>query len=72
MAKLLFTIQESFDNFIHGSKVSVGEVKLCHKTVPPGSLTTRFPLSSSSAVDPPPALTVLVHTVEPLTSVRTR
>uniref|UniRef100_A0A0E0FAU7 Uncharacterized protein n=1 Tax=Oryza meridionalis TaxID=40149 RepID=A0A0E0FAU7_9ORYZ len=54
-----------------GSKVSVGEVKLSHKIVPLESLTTRFPLSSSAAVDPSPALMVLVQIVEPLTSVRT-
>uniref|UniRef100_A0A0E0N0I9 Uncharacterized protein n=1 Tax=Oryza rufipogon TaxID=4529 RepID=A0A0E0N0I9_ORYRU len=54
-----------------GSKVSVGEVKLSHKIVPLESLTTRFPLSSSAAVDPSPALMVLVQTVEPLTSIRT-
>uniref|UniRef100_A0A0D3ESB5 Uncharacterized protein n=1 Tax=Oryza barthii TaxID=65489 RepID=A0A0D3ESB5_9ORYZ len=66
-------IQEDTNNeVLVSSKVSVGEVKLSHKIVPLESLTTRFPLSSSAAIDPSPALMVLVQTVEPLTSVRTR
>uniref|UniRef100_A0A0D9V3Y4 Uncharacterized protein n=1 Tax=Leersia perrieri TaxID=77586 RepID=A0A0D9V3Y4_9ORYZ len=58
--------------FCHGSKVSVGEWKLCHTVLLLESLITRLPVSRRVTVVCLPEDVLLSHTVVPLVSARTR
>uniref|UniRef100_A0A0E0C5T5 Uncharacterized protein n=1 Tax=Oryza meridionalis TaxID=40149 RepID=A0A0E0C5T5_9ORYZ len=58
--------------FCHGSKVSVGESKLCHTVLLLESLITRLPVSRRVTVVCLPEDVLLSHTVVPLVSARTR
>uniref|UniRef100_A0A0E0C5T6 Uncharacterized protein n=1 Tax=Oryza meridionalis TaxID=40149 RepID=A0A0E0C5T6_9ORYZ len=61
-----------FLRFCHGSKVSVGESKLCHTVLLLESLITRLPVSRRVTVVCLPEDVLLSHTVVPLVSARTR
>uniref|UniRef100_A0A0E0JM74 Uncharacterized protein n=1 Tax=Oryza punctata TaxID=4537 RepID=A0A0E0JM74_ORYPU len=63
---------QSIAGFCHGSKVSVGESKLCHTVLLLESLITRLPVSRRVTVVCLPEDVLLSHTVVPLVSARTR